>query len=249
MGSLKLSEQAALVTGGSRGIGRAISVKLAQMGVNVGLTSRRLEDAESVAAEIVSGGGRAFGLTLDVSDPEATAAAVNEVKERAGAIHILVNNAGITKDTLLLRMKDEDWDEVLATNLKSVFVATRAAVKLMAKQRYGRIVSISSIAGFMGNPGQANYAASKMGIIGFTKTVAKEYAARGITVNAVAPGFIKTAMTDAIPENIRDEMLKMIPAGEFGAPEDIAEAVAYLTGPAGRYVTGQCLHVNGGMYM
>jgi 3-oxoacyl-[acyl-carrier protein] reductase len=237
------------VTGGSRGIGRAIAGKLAGMGVNVALTSRTLADAEAVADEIVSSGGKAFGLELDVSDPEAITTAINEVKERAGGIHILVNNAGITKDGLLLRMKDEDWDDVLATNLKSVFVATRAAIKLMAKQRYGRIVSLSSIAGYMGNPGQANYAASKMGIIGFTKTVAKEYASRGITVNAVAPGFVMTAMTEAIADKVKEEMLKMIPAGAFGAPEDIAGAVAYLAGPEAGYVTGQCIHVNGGMYM
>ena len=244
-----LSEQAALVTGGSRGIGRAIAHKLAALGVNVALTSRTLADAEAVAAEITASGGKAFGLALDVSDPAAIIAAIAEVKEKAGALHILVNNAGITKDTLLMRMKDEDWDAVLNTNLKSVFVACREAVKVMGKQRYGRIVNIASVVAFMGNPGQANYAAAKAGMIGLTKTVAKEYASRGITANAVAPGFIQTAMTEAIPDKIKEQMLGAIPAGSFGTPEDIAEAVAYLASPAAGYVTGNTVHVNGGMYM
>lgn len=244
-----LDEQVAFVTGGSRGIGKAIAVRLANDGVNVGLTSRTLADAEAVASEITASGGKAFGLALDVSDSESIVKAIAEVKERAGRLDILVNNAGITRDTLLMRMKQEDWDAVITTNLTSVFTATRESVKVMAKQRYGRIVNISSVVGFMGNAGQANYSASKAGMIGLTKTVAREYAARGITVNAVAPGFIATDMTAVISEKMREELLRSIPAGKLGTPGDVAEAVAYLAAPVSGYVTGQCIHVNGGMYM
>jgi 3-oxoacyl-[acyl-carrier protein] reductase len=244
-----LSEQTALVTGGSRGIGKAIATRLAIAGVNVALTSRTLADAEAVAKEITAAGGRAFALALDVSDTESIQQAIAEVKERTGRLDILINNAGITRDTLLIRMKEEDWNAVISTNLTSVFTATKEAVKIMAKQRFGRIVNISSVVAFTGNPGQVNYSASKAGMIGLTKTVAREYAARGITVNAVAPGFIVTAMTDAVPDKIKEEMLKNIPAGALGTPEDVAEAVAYLTGPGAGYVTGQTIHVNGGMYM
>jgi 3-oxoacyl-[acyl-carrier protein] reductase len=166
-----------------------------------------------------------------------------------GRIDVLVNNAGITKDSLLLRMKEEDWDAVLSINLKGVFLCSKEAVKVMVKQRYGRIVNIASVVAFMGNPGQANYSASKAGIIGLTKTAAREYANRGITVNAVAPGFISTAMTDALSENIKQEMLKSIPVGKFGSVDDVANAVAFFAEPANGYITGQVIHVNGGMYM
>lgn len=241
--------QVGLVTGGTRGIGKAIAESLAEKGVNVIVAGRNLEAAEGVAASLAVQGVRALGVRIDVSNSGEVTKAFDEILEKFGRIDILINNAGITKDGLLMRMKEEAWDSVMDTNLKGVFLCTREAIKYMTRQRYGRIVNITSVAAFMGNPGQANYSAAKAGMMGFTKTVAREYAGRGITVNAVAPGFIETAMTDVLPENIKEEMKRIIPLGRFGTVDDIANAVAFLASPDSGYITGQVIHVNGGMYM
>lgn len=241
--------QAALVTGGARGIGKAIAEALAAKGVNVAVADIDEETARSTAKELEAKGIRTMAVRMDVSSANDVARVVLEVKEHFGRLDILINNAGITRDGLLMRMKEEDWDSVININLKSVFLCSKEAVKVMAKQRYGRIVNIASVVAFMGNPGQANYSASKAGIVGLTKTTAREYASRGITVNAVAPGFIMTAMTDALPENVKDEMKSAIPLGTFGTPEDVAASVVFLASPEAGYITGQVIHVNGGMYM
>jgi len=246
---MRCKDQVALVTGAAQGIGRSISLALAREGAAVAISDVNLERAEETAGECRDLGVESSALQFDVADGAAVAAAMKTVVERHGRLDILVNNAGITKDGLLMRMKDEDWDAVLGINLKGTFLCTREAVKIMAKQRSGRIVSIASVVAFMGNPGQCNYAASKAGIVGLTKTVAREYAGRGITVNAVAPGFIQTAMTDSLPEKVKEEMLGAIPLGKFGTAEDVAESVLFLVSPAAAYVTGQVIHVNGGMYM
>jgi len=241
--------QSALVTGGARGIGKAIAGALAARGVGVAVADIDAEAAGATAMELEAAGAKALAVRMDVSSAEDVSRAVSEVKEHFGRLDILVNNAGITRDGLLMRMKEEDWDSVININLKSVFLCSREAVKVMAKQRYGRIVNIASVVAFMGNPGQANYSASKAGIVGLTKTTAREYASRGITVNAVAPGFIMTAMTDALPENVKEEMKRAIPLGSFGTPEDVAASVVFLASPEAGYITGQVIHVNGGMYM
>lgn len=241
--------RAALVTGGARGIGKAIAVALAKKGADIGVVDLNLADAEKAASEIAALGAKAKGFEGNVANQESVASFVKAFTEHFGHLDMLVNNAGITKDGLLMRMKEEDWDAVLDVNLKSVFLCCREAVKVMSKQKYGRIVNISSVVAFMGNPGQANYSASKAGMVGLTKTVAREYASRGITANAVAPGFIQTAMTDALPEKVREEMMKSIPLGTFGTAEDVANAVVFLSSPDSGYITGQVIHVNGGMYM
>jgi len=241
--------QIGIVTGGTRGIGKAIAEGLAREGVNVIVAGRNLEAADGVAVSLAAQGVRALGIRLDVASSGEVEKAFVEIRKEFDRIDILINNAGITRDGLLMRMREEAWDSVMDTNLKGVFLCTREVIKDMAKQRYGRIVNITSVAAFMGNPGQANYSAAKAGMVGFTKTVAREYAGRGITVNAVAPGFIETAMTDALPENIREEMKKLIPLGRFGTVEDIAKAVIFLASPYSGYITGQVIHVNGGMYM
>ena len=241
--------QVGLVTGGTRGIGKAIAEGLAKKGVNLVVAGRNLIAANEVAVSLSATGARVLGMKLDVSKSEEVEKVFEEIRKEFGRLDILINNAGITKDGLLMRMKEDAWDSVMAINLKGVFLCSREAIKDMAKQRYGRIVNITSVAAFMGNPGQANYSASKAGIVGFTKTVAREYAGRGITVNAVAPGFIKTAMTDVLPENIKEDMKKLIPLGRFGTVEDVASAVVYLVSPDSGYITGQVIHVNGGMYM
>ncbi len=241
--------QVAIVTGGGRGIGRAIAEGLAKKGVNVAIADINLDAVNEAVAAIAALGVKAIGMQLDVSNSESVKKTFDNIRREFNRIDILINNAGITKDNLLIRMKEEDWDSVVNINLKSVFLCSREAIKDMSKQRYGRIVSISSIAAFMGNAGQANYSASKAGIVGLTKTIAKEYASRGITANAVAPGFIKTAMTDILPENVKEEMIKLIPAGRFGTVEDVANAVIFLASPDSDYITGHVIHVNGGMYM
>jgi 3-oxoacyl-[acyl-carrier protein] reductase len=241
--------QAALVTGGARGIGRAIAEGLAWKGADLAIADVSLESAESAARELSALGVRTEALKLDVSKSEEVASAFAKIVSDFGRLDIVINNAGITRDGLILRMKEEDWDAVINVNLKGVFLCSKEAVKVMVKQKYGRIVNIASVVAFMGNPGQANYSASKAGIVGLTKTTAREYASRGITVNAVAPGFIATAMTDALAESVRQEMLKSIPSGAFGTVEDVANAVLFLASPASGYITGQVIHVNGGMYM
>ena len=241
--------QVALVTGGARGIGKTIAEDLAKKGVNLAIADVSAESASETAKELAARGVRTQSLRLDVSKSDQVVKAFEDIVREFGRIDIVVNNAGITRDGLVLRMKEEDWDAVININLKGVFLCSKEAVKVMVKQKYGRIINIASVVAFMGNPGQANYSASKAGIVGLTKTVAREYASRGITVNAVAPGFIATAMTDALAENVKQEMLKSIPVGKFGSVEDVANAVSFLASPESGYITGQVIHVNGGMYM
>ncbi len=241
--------QTAVITGGGRGIGKAIAETLARRGVNIVVVDVNLDIAKETADYLAALGVKTLAVKADVSKASDVSAIFEAAAKEFGKVEILVNNAGITKDGLLMRMREEDWDAVLNINLKGTFLCTKEAIRLMAKQRYGRIVNIASIVAFMGNPGQANYSASKAGIVGLTKTTAKEYAGRGITANAVAPGFITTAMTDALPENVRTEMMKAIPMNRFGTVEDVANAVAFFAAPESGYITGQAMHVNGGMYM
>ena len=245
---MDLTGRIALVTGASRGIGKAIAGRLAARGAHV-VAAARGENAKAVAEEIATGGGLGEFISLDVTEAGAGEAAVADVVKRHGRIDILVNNAGIAKDQLMLRMKRDDWDAVIGTNLTAAFVLTQAVLKPMLKQRAGRIVSISSVVGQGGNAGQANYAASKAGIIGFSKAVALEVASRGITVNVVAPGLIETDMTRAITESAHEEWASKIPLKRLGTPDDIAAAVCFLASDEASYITGQVLAVNGGMYM
>lgn len=247
---MRLQGKIALVTGASRGIGREIALELARLGANIAVNYAGSEaKANEVVDEIKALGRDAIAVQADVSNAESVTNMVKETIERFGRLDILVNNAGITKDNLLMRMKEEEWDAVINTNLKGVFLTTKAVTRQMMKQRYGRIINISSIVGVSGNPGQANYVAAKSGVIGLTKTAAKELASRGITVNAVAPGFITTDMTDKLNEEVRNEMLKQIPLADFGKPSDVAHVVAFLASDDSRYMTGQTLHVDGGMVM
>ena len=244
-----LQGQVTLVTGATRGIGRAIAQRLAQDGATVIGTATTDEGAATIAAMLAEAGHAGTGVALDVTDRNATDAVVKDVEARYGAITILVNNAGVTRDNLLLRMKDEEWDAILATNLTPVYRLSKAVMRGMMKARHGRIVNIGSVVGSSGNAGQANYAAAKAALIGFTKSLAQEVGSRNITVNCVSPGFIDTDMTKALPDAAREALLGKIPLGRLGSPEDIAHAVAFLVGPGGGYVTGTTLHVNGGMYM
>jgi 3-oxoacyl-[acyl-carrier protein] reductase len=244
---IDLSGRVALVTGASRGIGKAIASRLASQGAVV-LAAARGDHARGTADGIQAAGGRAEAIALDVTDPSAGEAAVAGALERHGRIDILVNNAGITRDQLMLRLKRDDWDAVLATNLTSAYTLTQAVLKPMVRQRSGRIICISSVVGQSGNPGQANYAASKAGLIGFAKSVALEVASRNITVNVVAPGMIETDMTGVLPEKTREALIARIPLGRLGAPDDVAGAVCFLASDEAAYITGHVLAVNGGMY-
>ncbi|WP_225784058.1 3-oxoacyl-ACP reductase FabG [Xenophilus sp. Marseille-Q4582] len=246
-GNTNIAGQVALVTGATRGIGAAIALELAQRGYKVIGTGTSAEGAARITAALAGHGGE--GRVLNVTDGAAVEALVDETAKAHGGLHVLVNNAGITRDMLAMRLKDEDWDAVIDTNLKAVFRLSRAVIRPMMKQRFGRILSITSVVGASGNPGQANYAAAKAGVAGMTRALARELGSRGITVNCIAPGFIATDMTAGLPEAQHQALLASIPLGQLGKPEDIAHAVAYLASPGAGYVTGQELHVNGGMYM
>ncbi len=242
-------DRVAVITGASRGIGRSIALALAAQGAAIVAVDVDQAATDAVVAELKASGGKALGVVGNVTVPADAERMIDAAMEAFGRVDILVNNAGITRDGLLVRMKDEDWDAVLTVNLKGAFLCTRAASKVMTKQRYGRIINIASVVGQMGNAGQANYCASKAGLIGLTKSNARELAKRSITVNAVAPGFIATAMTDALSDKVRAELTAQIPLERLGSADDIANAVAFLAGEASGYITGHVLSVNGGMYM
>jgi 3-oxoacyl-[acyl-carrier protein] reductase len=242
-----LKGEIALVTGASRGIGAAIADRLAALGATVFGTATTESGAQAIGERLAAHGGH--GRVLNVTDPAAIEGLIDSIAKETGAVSILVNNAGITRDQLLMRMKEEDWSAIMETNLTSVFRTSKAVMRGMMKARKGRIISIASVVGVTGNPGQANYAAAKAGIIAFSKSLAREIGSRGITVNVVAPGFIDTDMTRALPEEQRTALLSGIALGHLGEPGDIAEAVAFLASPAAKYITGETLHVNGGMYM
>ncbi len=246
---MSLTGKTALVTGAAQGIGREIALALAADGADVAICDVNLDAAQQTAGEIEARGRKSLAVKANVASSADVTAMLDQVVAKFSRIDILVNNAGITRDGLILRMKDEDWDLVLSINLKGAFLCTKAALKFMTKQRGGTVINIASIVGAMGNAGQANYVASKAGLIGLTKTIAREYANRGITANAVAPGFIETAMTQALPENVRQELAKQIPMGKLGTPADVANAVRFLASPWASYISGQVIHVNGGMYM
>ena len=247
---MNLEGKVALVTGASRGIGREIALELAREGCNIAVNYSGSEAKANEVVDEINGLGReAIAVQCNVSDSDAVQAMVKETIGQFGSVDILVNNAGITRDNLLMRMKEAEWDDVININLKGVFLCTKAVTRQMMKQRSGRIINISSIVGVSGNPGQANYVAAKSGVIGLTKTTARELAPRGITVNAIAPGFISTDMTDQLPEDVRNEMLKQIPLSRFGDPQDIAKVVTFVASESASYMTGQTLHIDGGMVM
>ena len=244
-----LNNSIALVTGASRGIGAAIALELGRQGATVVGTATTENGAEQIAQNLAREGVKGTGLALDVNDAAQVESVLKTVAEQYGDVGILVNNAGITRDTLLMRMKDEDWDAVISTNLTSVYRLSQAVLRAMMKARAGRIINVSSVVGHMGNAGQTNYAAAKAGMAGFTKSLAREVGSRGITVNCVAPGFIDTDMTRALSEDQRNDLLQHIPLGRFGQVRDIAKTVAFLASPDAGYISGETLHVNGGMYM
>ena len=246
---LKLKGRVALITGAAQGIGKSIALLLAQNGADIVVSDINLERAEETAKEIESIGSQAMAIKVDVANLKNVEQMVEAILEKFGKIDILVNNAGITRDKLILRMTEEDWDAVLNVNLKGTFNCTKVVVRHMAKQRSGKIVSIASVVGEMGNAGQANYSASKAGVIGLTKTIAREFAQRGINVNAIAPGYIETPMTEILPEKVKEELKQLIPMERLGKPEDVAEAVLFLVSEESNYITGQVLNVNGGIYM
>lgn len=242
-----LTGQVALVTGASRGIGRAIAVRLASCGAAVAGVARTLDGLQTTLQAIRDNGGTAEGYAANVADSADVNRVVEAVEARFGKIQVLVNNAGITRDGLFLRMEDDAWQDVIDTNLKGTFLFCKAVGAIMMRSRYGRIINVSSVSGLMGNPGQANYSASKAGVIGFTRTIARELAPRNVTVNAVAPGFITTDMTNALPEKLKAEVKERVPVRRLGTPEDIADLVCYLAGPGSSYLTGQVIAVDGGM--
>ena len=245
----QLANQVAVITGAGRGIGRGIALKFAAEGADIVCVSRTAENSEKIAGEVRAAGRRAWAHAVDVADATAVSAASEKILAETGGVDILVNNAGVTRDGLLMRMSEADWDTVLDTNLKGAFLFTKAFTRAFLKQRSGRIINVTSVIGLIGNAGQCNYAASKAALLGFTKSVARELASRGITANALAPGFIETDMTSGFTSEQRNEMLKQIPLSRFGQPEDIAEAALFLAGPGARYITGQVLTVDGGMVM
>ncbi|MGD9948444.1 MAG: 3-oxoacyl-ACP reductase FabG [Desulfobulbus sp.] len=247
---MMLEKMVALVTGGSRGIGRAICQRLASMGAVVGINYvSNPTAAEETLAQIDAAGGKGFTVRFDVADADAVQKNIKEIISTHGQIDILVNNAGITRDGLMARMKEDDWDSVLDTNLKGAFLCSKAVMRTMMKKRWGRIINVSSVVGFVGNSGQVNYGAAKAGMVGMTKSIARELAGRNITVNCIAPGYIVTDMTDGLTEDVQETLKAQIPMGILGTPEDVAGSVAFLASPDSNYVTGQTLHVNGGMYM
>jgi 3-oxoacyl-[acyl-carrier protein] reductase len=244
-----MTNRTAFITGASRGIGRACALALAQAGVRVAIAARNMEQLETLAGEIRSQGHEAFPVSVDLANPESIKEAISKTAKDFGPIAILVNNAGITKDGLALRMKKEDWDTVISTNLTGAFLAIQQVLQSMMRERWGRIINISSVVGEMGNPGQANYVASKAGLIGLTKSIAQEMGSRNITVNAVAPGFVETDMTHGLTQDLKDKMLANIPLKRIGRPEDVAAAVRFLASEEAGYITGHVLDVNGGIYM
>ena len=245
-----MENKVALITGGSRGIGRAIALKLSKEGYDIAISYiNNDERAKGVIEEIEKNNVKALAIKADVSKEEEVDKMMEKIKEQLGTIDVLVNNAGITRDNLLLRMKTVDWDQVMDTNLRGVYLCTKAVARGMMKKRYGKIVNITSVVGISGNAGQGNYSASKAGVIGFTKSIAKELGSRGININAVAPGFIETAMTHVLDEDIKEEMIKTIPLNRVGKPEDVANLVAFLCSKESDYITGQIIHVDGGMLM
>ena len=244
-----LADKVAVVTGAGRGIGRAVALAYARMGADVACVSRTEENSAKAAVEVEALGRRAWAVAVDVSDTAAVDAAAGKILDDAGRVDILVNNAGVTRDNLLMRMSEEEWDTVINTNLKGAFNFTRALTRPFIKQRSGRIINIASVIGLIGNAGQSNYAASKAALIGFTKSIAKELAPRGITVNAIAPGFIETDMTAALDDKVREGILGNVPLGRFGSPDDIAHAAVFLAMEPSAYITGQVLTVDGGMVM
>lgn len=245
--SKNLDGEIALVTGASRGIGKAIAVKLANNGATVVGTATTEEGAEKISDYLKASGGK--GLCLNVTDIDSVTSVIGQIKDDFGAVSILINNAGITRDTLLMMMKEEQWDDIIQTNLTSVYRLSKACIRNMMKARKGRIINIASVVGSTGNPGQTNYSAAKAGLLGFTKSLAREIGSRNITVNSVAPGFIDTDMTRELKDEQRDALIGQIPLKKLGDPDDVANAVAFLAGPDASYITGETLHVNGGMYM
>jgi len=247
---INLKGKTAIITGSGRGIGKAVALRLVSLGVNVVVNGTvGSNSADITAEEIISAGGEAISVKCDISKYAETEELIKKTLDKYGSIDILINNAGITKDNLIMRMNESDFDDVIATNLKGAFNCTKAVCRSMMKQRGGAIVNMTSVVGVMGNAGQANYAASKAGMIGLTKSTAKEFASRGITCNAIAPGFTKSDMTDKLPDNIREDYLKAIPLGKFAETEDIADAVVFLVSDMAKYITGQVLHVDGGLVM
>ena len=246
---MELEGKVALITGSAQGIGKAIALLLASHGADIVVSDINIEKAQETKREIEELGRRSMAIKVDVSRLEEVEHMVEEIIKEFGKIDILINNAGITRDKLILRMTEEDWDLVINVNLKGTFNCTKAVIKYMSRQKSGKIVNIASVVGEMGNPGQANYSASKAGVIGFTKTIAREYAQRGINVNAIAPGYIETPMTEVLPDKVREDLKRMIPMERLGKPEDVAQAVLFLVSEASNYITGQVLNVNGGIYM
>jgi len=246
---MDLKGKIAIVTGAAQGIGKVIALGLAKCGTDIAVSDINEDSLSSAVKEIEALGRKAIAVKMDVSSLKDCEEMVKKTIDAFGKVDILINNAGITRDTVLLRMKEEQWDQVIKVNLKGTFNCTKAVIRSMFKQKSGKIINISSVTGAMGNAGQANYSASKAAVMGFTKSIAREYAHCGITVNAVAPGFIKTAMTDAIPEKDRDAMISIIPAKRLGLPEDVADTVCFLASDMANYITGQVIHINGGMYM